>query len=181
MVFWVWNNLLSTEEIVEINTVCKNNIDILHFDNPAENVIKTAKVNLVAWRYLQPSLENISELWLHINQRKFGYNLYPMMNRDFWNFNIYSSKNNGEYGYHLDVDYERVSDLKLTGIVNISDEPYEGGEFIAFYDDEFKEIPELSRPGSSILLRGGTIHKVNPVTEGTRKTLSFWLYGPPLV
>ena len=60
--------------------------------------------------------------------------------------------------------------------MNISDEPYEGGEFITF-DGGYVEIPEIKNPGSSILLRHGTLHKVEPVTKGIRKTLSYWLYG----
>ena len=95
--------------------------------------------------------------------------------------NIYNSINNGEYDFHTDVDYKRTSDIKLTGIVNISDEPYEGGEFIVFKDDTFREIPEISQPGCTLLLNQGIVHKVNPVTKGIRKTLSFWLYGSALV
>ena len=47
--------------------------------------------------------------------------------------------------------------------------------------NNFEEIPEILNPGSSILLRHGTLHKVNPVTKGIRKTLSYWYYGPRFI
>jgi len=180
--YWYWNKLLSTEEIVEINIICENYIDSSNFDRPAEGVVKTATVQPVPWKYLQPNLEEVYENWMLINRDIFGYNLYPIMrNYDFWNYNTYDSKNNGEYGYHVDMDHKRVSDIKFTGIVNISDEPYEGGEFITWGNGKDNKISEISRAGDVILLNYGILHKVNPVTKGIRKTLSFWFYGPPFV
>jgi len=98
-----------------------------------------------------------------------------------WNINLYESKNKSEYDFHIDATDDHVSDIKLTGIVNISEEPYEGGEFIAFYGGKFAEIPEIKNPGSSILLKHGILHKVNPVTKGIRKTLSYWFQGPKFI
>tara|TARA_B110000285_G_C14750268_1_gene434856 strand:+ start:100 stop:645 length:546 start_codon:yes stop_codon:yes gene_type:complete len=178
MDYWYWDNLLSTEEIVEINNVCKNNIDSSLVDRPASGVVKTSKVEVLEWRYLQPNFEKIYEAWMTANRDTFGYNLYPVMNNELWHYNTYDSINSAEYGCHKDEDNKRVSDIKLTGIVNISDEPYEGGEFIVFKDDTFREIPEISQPGCTLLLNQGIVHKVNPVTKGIRKTLSFWFYGP---
>ena len=86
-----------------------------------------------------------------------------------------------EYSLAFDGTNDYVSDIKFTGIVNISDEPYEGGEFIAFMNHGLREIPEIKNPGSSILLRHGTLHKVNPVTKGIRKTISYWLNGPRFI
>ena len=181
MDFWWWTALLSTEEIVEINTVCEKYKDTSISEEAKKSVVKTAKVELIEWRYLQSNLESIYETWMMANRDTFGYNLYPVMNNEIWNYNIYNSINNGEYDFHTDVDYKRTSDIKLTGIVNISDEPYEGGEFIAFYNGGFKEVPEISQPGASLLMKQGIVHKVNPVTKGIRKTLSYWFMGPPLV
>ena len=179
--FLCWNKLVSTEEIIEINTVVQNNKDPNLIDGAAKDVTKTAKVDLLPWRYLRPNLERIYETWMMANCDSFGYNLYPMRNTDLWNCNTYDSINNAEYDYHTDRDSKKPSDIKLTGIVNISDEPYEGGEFIAFYDGGFKKVPEISQPGDVLLLRHDVVHKVNPVTKGIRKTLSFWFYGPAFI
>ena len=85
-----------------------------------------------------------------------------------------------EYGFNYNVKTDHVSDIKLTGIVNISDEPYEGGEFITF-DGNYEQISKIKNPGSSILLSHSILHKVNPVTKGIRKTLSYWLMGPKFI
>ena len=43
------------------------------------------------------------------------------------NYNIYGK--NGKYGWHIDASTNLLSDMKLTCLLNLSEEPYEGGEF----------------------------------------------------
>ena len=180
-IFWYHNNILNQDQINQINLICKQHYNPSYKDDPAENSVKTADITHIRWQFLKPSMQHVLDIWLETNKFEFGFNLIQSTDLDVWNVNSYDSKNSGEYGFHYDGSNSPVYDIKLTGIVNISDEPYEGGEFIAYHDDEFKEISEIKIPGSSILLRHGTMHKVNPVTKGTRKTLSYWLAGPRFV
>ena len=180
-IYFSWQNTLSNKEIKEINSICNKHIDSGYKDEPATGVTKTAKVDHIAWKWLKPKLNLIYEKWMAVNRDSFGYNLYPLQNLNPWNLNVYKSKDSGEYGYHLDEDNKHFSDIKLTGIINISDEPYQGGEFMAFYNNDFRVVHEIFEPGSALLMKYGTLHKVCPVTDGVRKTLSFWFYGPPFV
>ena len=66
-------------------------------------------------------------------------------------------------------------------MINLSEEYYEGGDFILFHGGKFKEISEFSSPGSSIMFKSGLPHKVTPVTKGIRKTISLWLTGPKFI
>ena len=175
--FWYWNNILNQDQINQINLICEKHYDPFYEDQFAENVVKTADVKGIKWELLKPVIHYVDDIWREKNKFIFGFDLFQTLDIDIWNINTYDSKNKGEYDYHNDATRDHVSDIKLTGIVNISDEPYEGGEFIVHLDNEFKEIPEIKNPGSSILLRHGTLHKVKPVTKGIRKTLSYWLYG----
>ena len=179
--YWYWEDLLNQDQIKQTNIVCEKNHNVFHEDHPAENVVKTANIKGIAWTFLKPIIYHVNDSWKEKNKFIFGFNIFQTSDIDMWNINTYDSKNEGEYDYHYDASNDYVSDIKLTGIVNISDEPYEGGEFIAFYDNKFKEIPEMKNPGSSILLRHGTLHKVNPVTKGIRKTLSHWFCGPRFI
>ena len=118
-------------------------------------------------------------LWYQKNKEVFGYSLFPINDGDFLNVNIYDSLNQGEYDWHLDCVRDHVTDIKLTGILNISDETYEGGEFIIFSDGAFRTVPEILEPGTSILLNHSILHKVNPIITGCRKTLTIFIEGPP--
>ena len=176
--YWYWPNLLDQDQIKEINSICEKYNEPSFKDNNAENVVKTANVKGIRWKFLKPSLHYVNEMWRTKNKFLFGFNIFESFDIDLWNINIYDSKNNGEYKFHFDASDDNINDVKLTGIVNISDEPYEGGEFIIY---ENEEILEIKNPGSSLLLKHGNLHKVNPVTKGKRKTLSFWFYGPRFI
>ena len=69
----------------------------------------------------------------------------------------------------------RKIDLKLTCILNLSEEPYEGGSF--FKINEKEEIKFDS--GMGLIFNSLIAHKVTPVTKGERITLTYWGEGPP--
>ena len=178
--YWYWYNILNQDQIKQTNIICEEHHDPLHEDVPATNVAKTAEVKGILWELLKPVLHHVDDLWRERNKFTFGYALFQTLDIDMWNINIYDSKNDSEYDFHYDATNDNVSDIKLTGIVNISDEPYEGGEFITF-DGNYEQISKIKNPGSSILLSHSILHKVNPVTKGIRKTLSYWLMGPKFI
>ena len=179
--FWYWNNILNQDQIKQINLICEKYHDPFFEDAPAGNVVKTADVTGIKWELLKPVMHHVDDIWREKNKFIFGFDLFQTLDIDMWNINTYDSKNEGEYDFHCDTTDEYVNDIKLTGIVNISDEPYEGGELIAFVNNKFQEITEIKNPGSSILFTHGTLHKVNPVTKGIRKTLSYWFHGPRFI
>ena len=179
--YWHWDDILNEEQIKQTNLICEKYYDLSLVDDPAD-VVKTVDVKGILWKSLKPVIHHVDDLWREKNKFIFGFDLFQTLDIDIWNINTYDSKNKSEYDYHNDATDDNVNDIKLTGIVNISDEPYEGGEFITFESSsELGEISEIKNPGSSILLRHGTLHKVNPVTKGIRKTLSYWLYGPRFI
>ena len=84
-----------------------------------------------------------------------------------------SSANIG--GWHIDANREnKPIDMKLTCLLNLSEEPYEGGEFKLIGVD--KKIKFDS--GEGLVFTSLQAHKVTPVTKGKRITLTYWGYGP---
>ena len=176
--YWQWANVIDNNQIKEINSICEKYHEPSFKDNNAEDVVKTANIKGIRWEFLKSPLHYVNEMWRTQNKFSFGFNIFESFDIDLWNINIYDSKNEGEYKFHFDASHDNINDVKLTGIVNISDEPYEGGEFIIY---ENEEILGIKNPGSSLLLKHGILHKVNPVTKGKRKTLSFWFHGPRFI
>ena len=66
---------------------------------------------------------------------------------------------------------------KFAILINISDSSYRGGDFKVFNNNEYK-VHELNTPGNMIMFKSFLNHKVEKVTAGERKTLSFFIKGP---
>jgi PKHD-type hydroxylase len=170
------NNFYSPEYCKQISDMFKNSTSN-SFDRPADNVIKTAKVSGLDWATCKTALWALEDAAVHINQRNFGFNLYPLTAHDFINHNTYQSVDNGQYDWHKDASMNEIYDLKLTVIANISTEPYEGGKFELFLNKPV-HIKELDIPGTVLIFPSFTMHRVTPVTRGVRETVSIWLHGP---
>lgn len=113
-----------------------------------------------------------------------------------WNFQISACepmqitryKKNGHYDFHFDGNgftrmnmpedqllHGNVRKLSMTIVLN---EDYEGGEF-EFFDNNSGLIKE--KMGTVIVFPSYMVHRVRPVTKGTRYSLVAWFCGEPFV
>ena len=67
--------------------------------------------------------------------------------------------------------------IKLTALLNLSEEKYEGGELFLFRANELI-CNEFNTPGSAIIFPSFINHKVNKILSGRRHTLAIWFSGP---
>ena len=52
------------------------------------------------------------------------------------NYNIYTSKNKGNFDWHLDsLSHDKCSDIKFTVLINTSTKKYEGGDLEHYAHD----------------------------------------------
>ena len=176
--FWQFPDVYSQDEIKDINKfLSKNFVDIP--DQAAEGVVKTSTVGVVEWGTISTILAKIEHCMLHANKVNFSFDLYlPLDMMQGFNHNTY--RIGQEYGWHDDriIDRNRISDIKLTFILNLSEQSYTGGDLhIRHGSTADAEALEFG-PGSAVLFTGGLYHKVSPVVEGTRKSLTTWIEGP---
>ena len=162
------------EQVKEINKEIKKHI---FQKEPSAKVAKnTSKIGEFFNVPCFPLMELLHP-WLYecqiINKDVFGYDIDWHFHLDMFNYNVYGI--NGEYGFHIDAIGPRKIDLKLTCILNLSEEPYEGGSF--FKINEKEEIKFDS--GMGLIFNSLIAHKVTPVTKGERITLTYWGEGPP--
>ena len=89
-----------------------------------------------------------------------------------------SKKVNGKYDWHLDVGSYPGNTRKISISVQLSDpEDYEGGELELWNDSTPTICPKMQ--GTVILFPSYLMHRVTPVTKGTRKSLVLWVGGRP--
>ena len=183
MIYWHWKNQLSQKDIVYLNKYINKNYDSYeektkgaHNKNTGEH-LKNSEVKCIVLSKIQNKINHILNNAMHVAQYEFGYTIFPPLEGDNLLYNSYSSKNLGSYGYHIDASASEKYDIKLTLLMNISQKPYEGGEFRFFHFVE-TTAKELYEPGSVILIKSHINHRVTPVTKGERNTLTYFLSGP---
>ena len=104
-------------------------------------------------------------------------------------------KKNQYYDWHIDTRSinKQHNDKNLngkirklsTGLLLSNPEDFKGGEFQFYYNNKppnkFKENTEIVKlsKGTLICFPSHLWHRVKPVTEGTRYSLTTWYLGPP--
>tara|TARA_R100000005_G_C4997371_1_gene204104 strand:+ start:1062 stop:1604 length:543 start_codon:yes stop_codon:yes gene_type:complete len=171
--YWWWEKIITSDMIKHINK-CKPIVD----QNLPAGVKRTSKVVFFPYKKIKPYLNNAIEHCYESNKNNFHYDLFNFDENQNIHQNIYSSKNKGEYDWHIDSNDDFQHDIKFTVLINISQKKYEGGEFILMSGSKPVYVKELSVPGNMVMFRSNLLHKVNQVTKGERKTLTFFLDGP---
>ena len=124
-------------------------------------------------------LEKIRHAVIDINRHTFGFTLHEVSNYESVILNQYKSEFKHEYDWHADGTLDDCFDVKLTALLNLSLEPYEGGEF-AFFLNKPVRIDSYDKPGSLLVFPSFVYHKVAPVTKGTRLSMAQFFLGPCL-
>ena len=161
------------EQVKEINKKIKENIfQEEKLSSAASNASKIGNFFVVP---CLPLMELIHP-WLYqcqqANRESFGYNIWWDFHLDTLNYNVYGT--NGEYDWHMDSTVEKAFDTKLTCLLNLSEEPFEGG---GFYAINLKEEIKFDS-GMGLIINSLIAHKVTPVIKGERITLTYWAHGP---
>ena len=169
-------NVYDKNAIKEINILVKKNMKSAEgFDPAAENVVKTSKVFILKWGSIYLELAQLENCIRIANRKIFAYDIFPFDAGTILHYNVYDVE--GEYQWHQDLmRIEDPTDMKLTMIVNLSEKPYKGGELMLRINvtDEVIDFP----PGSIVVFTSSLSHKVTPVTEGERTSLTTWVEGP---
>lgn len=172
--YYQTENLYTKEECKELIEIAKSNPSRDWHDQPATG--KKVNVIVAELKPLKKKLRRFFDNVISINQRCFEFDLYKP--NAGVNFNFYSGENN-EYPFHQDANnYTPRLDVKLTAIMNLSQEPYEGGDFQLFFGDKISNMDVLQKTGSLFVFPSFFYHRVAPVTKGERITMSYWFKGP---
>lgn len=176
--YYSWSNVFDNKTIRNIN----KQIEKTYFDNEspkqAASWKNVSEVKIVHYGHLVPIIENFIDQVHMTATKEFGYNLFYTYNSTFLNYSIYNSKDKADYDWHRDISKSPMYDTKLTLLINLSDESYEGGQFQIQTGNEPETINSYSNPGDALMFKSHILHRVLPVTSGVRKSLALFLTGP---
>lgn len=82
------------------------------------------------------------------------------------------------FEWHLDFGAGGISARKLSMTIQLSDpDEYEGGDLQFMINDKIVTAPR--EKGTIIIFPSFIIHRVTPITRGTRQSIVGWVSGPP--
>lgn len=133
------------------------------------------------WINLSPETQFIygilSSVVINHNAQFYGFNLFGFT--ESLQFTVYEPDEN-HYTWHIDKGYETPSPRKLSAVVFLTDpSEYEGGDLELWFSNE--PIKLEKKLGRIYIFPSWVLHRVTPVTKGTRKTLVAWASGPKFV
>lgn len=105
---------------------------------------------------------------------------------DVWKFNLNSvidaiqyteyHDDGGHYGWHMDIGPHPINHRKISITIQLSDpEDYEGGELELWTGSGIEKVEK--HKGCVILFPSYMLHRITPVTKGTRRSLVLWVGG----
>ena len=121
-------------------------------------------------------MERMMRLVAQANREAFGFDLSefaesPQVAR-------YGAEREGHFDWHADIGAGALAaKRKLTIVVQLSaPEDYENGALEVWPDSTIRQAPR--ERGTAILFPSFALHRVTPVTCGTRWSLTLWSHGP---
>ena len=147
----------------------------------ADTQVRRAKI-----RWLNGAMPDFKDLYLDMvdmfrdgNRRAFGAELWHLHEMQFTQ---YDAADEGFYNWHNDVmwDSPNCGHRKLSMVIQLSDpSEYEGGDLeIQTLHLGPPDPVVLRKQGNVIVFPSFLLHRVNPVTKGTRYSLVAWMEGP---
>jgi len=130
--------------------------------------------------------------WLHHDEKSDW--LYSrienmvMEANQVWNFDLYSIRDSiqyteyyeggGHYDWHMDIGPFPINNRKISITIQLSDpDDYIGGDLEIWTGNGLQTCAR--QKGSALLFPSYMLHRVTPVTSGTRKSLVLWVGGNP--
>jgi hypothetical protein len=180
--YWAWENVFDKKQIKKINNIIDNNFEKFQPENLGAkdlqgNKKKHSIVKIINFKELKTQLTDFKNMFIHTANLEFGYEIFDIKDFEKINLNIYSSKSNSKYDWHIDTTISNLYDVKLTVLINLSMDVYEGGQFELFCGEQY-EVSQLNKSGNAIMFRSYINHRVLPLIKGERRTLAIFLKGP---
>jgi len=137
---------------------------------------KTRK-NKLGWIHVSKETEfiysKISRATAALNARYFGLNISGMY--EPLQYTLYNESGD-HYGWHVDLHPQTFVPRKLSVVVMLSESrEFKGGDLQLMTEQEPTTLE--NKKGRAYVFPSYVLHRVVPVTQGTRKTIVAWVGG----
>lgn len=183
--FATWKNGFSNDEIQSIITYCdsleKTSATVGGFTEGDD--ISNIRESDISWVALTPDTnwlyDKLSYIARQLNGEFYKFNLFGF--QEHFQYTVYKSDSKGHYTWHRDSGAVKdIGPRKLSLVLQLTDPAeYEGGELELLTSADPLQVAK--EKGLVSVFPSYTLHRVTPVTLGTRRTLVAWITGPAFV
>lgn len=176
--FTTWGGSLSEQEIAQVLDLAgsrEKNKAVVGENALAEDY-RSSKVSWLSYELETEWLfDRIAHIVSNINSQFYGFDLHGLC--ESIQFTEYYASENGHYDWHQDSGPNTFSPRKLSVVIQLSDpDEYEGGELEILYSRD--PVSVTKQQGLATVFPSFMLHRVTPVTKGTRRSLVAWIAGP---
>ena len=171
-----WDNAFTPEECDMIISDC-NVYNLMKGKTLGETDASDIRDSDITWISPEKNFEwmyrRLTDISTNLNDRFFGFDLWGF--GESLQFTRYQAPA-GKYDSHVDCTTNGVI-RKLSIVVQLSDpSEYEGGDFEYIDQTNPEKLPRTR--GTLLAFPSFALHRVTPVTKGTRHSLVGWITGP---
>jgi PKHD-type hydroxylase len=178
--FAFWENGFDDTQIQQIIDIGESLEMNDAFTGTADNKIKQDKIrkSQTSWITHTPEsnfiYDQLAYVTRQINGQFFEYDLFGFV--EDMQYTRYEG-DGGHYSWHLDRGSIQPAPRKLSVVMQLSDpDEYEGGDLEFLVGSE--PIKATKQKGIIYVFPSFVLHRVTPVTKGTRRSLVVWVSGP---
>ena len=182
--FVVWENAFTPMELDAIEIVgdgLKLERAGVGYEDKSGSTDDPLRATRIAWMARGPQTgwiyDRLQRIALALNEQIYHYDLAGFS--DPFQYTVYDGNEGGHFGWHVD-QAEQPLPRKLSFSLQLSDGAnYEGCDLELFGGSAREPLPAPRGRGLLICFPSYVLHRVTPITAGTRKALVFWTSGPP--
>ena len=147
-------------------------------DAPAEKEIRSSSIKWIPkterWQWLYEKLFGMA---VEANNALWHFDLFTAL--DCIQYTEYYDVEGGHYNWHQDIGPGPMSKRKVSITVQLSDaDEYEGGDLELFKGGDPNKADKAPRgKGVVFIFPSYMMHRVTPVTKGTRRSFVLWVGG----
>jgi PKHD-type hydroxylase len=173
-----WENGFTEDQIKSIVDIGESLVvdDATVGNGKTNDKIRKSKVSWISHTQKSNFLyDQIAYITRCLNGQFFEYDLFGFV--EDMQYTRYES-DGGHYGWHLDRGGIQPAPRKLSIVMQLSDpDEYEGGD-LEFWTNGDEPERAKKQKGIIYVFPSYVLHRVTPVTKGTRKSLVVWAAGP---
>ncbi len=181
LVDYVWlTNYFTEEEVARVRALWDDELIIdagvnkAGTDHKDEDLRKSKVMFIDTQKEKDWIYDKLSQACLQINTNRFKFDITGFQTQ----LQLANYTEGDFFEWHMDYGAGDISNRKLSITVQLSDpEEYEGGDLQFMINHKAVSAPKTK--GTAIVFPSYAMHRVLPVTSGSRKSIVGWIAGQP--